>query len=705
MNDILSNPEEVKTLLPRYRYFYTVLILMFLIFSFRLWFLQIYQGSTLRQFSERNHLKEIKVEAPRGLILDREGRALVDNRLGYEVYFQSQYIKDWTKTIESIAPLISIPADKLEQKVSRARKQQGRYAPIRIKENLSLDEVFRLKRARLTIPGLDIRDKVLRNYNLGKNGSQAFGYVGEISKKQLPLLKKLYPSINFEQGDIVGKFGIEELLEEHLHGQNGIKLTQVDAFGREISNPNEQTSKEAQQLFGNYIKDKAAVPGHNVMMTLDADIQQAAWDAFQEEKKIGGAVVMKSNGEILAWISAPGFDPNDFLGGISTETWLKLVNDPFKPLRNKVIQDHFAPGSTFKPLVALAGLQEKAIRPNSYVFCPGALSFGNRFFHDHLKGGFGNIALLEALERSSNVYFYKLGINLGVDKMHKYISAMGVGSKTGIELPREAPGLMPSSEWKKKARNEDWHPGENLSVAIGQGFVQATPLQMAMAYLAVGSEGLVVKPHLVKKILSPQGHTVKEVQPQIIRKLSEGGEDSPPLIDKAHFEPVKEGLRLVVNGARGTARSRVKLDGVEIAGKTGTAQVRGFSATEIFAKCENRPIHMRHHGWFVGYAPAKDPEIVVAVLAEHSCSGSGGAGPLARSIFHKYFQKYHPHLNVQIPKILPAASSLESGNLSNSPSSRFNQRQGVVTPSQSHENSSSNSHNSNAVSIPEVLED
>lgn len=651
MSDILHNPEEVKTLLPRYKYFYAVLALSFLLFGSRLWFLQIYQGETLRQFSERNHLKEIKVEAPRGLILDREGRAVVDNRLGYEVYLQSQYIKDWKATIKAVAPLVSIPEEKLEHKVTRARKQQGRYVPIKIKENLSLEEVFRLKRARLTIPGLDIRDKVLRNYSLGNNGSQVLGYVGEISKKQLPLFKKLYPKISFDQGDIVGKFGIEELLEEFLHGDNGVKLTQVDAFGREISNPNQQASQETQQLFGSYIKDRAAIPGNNIVLTLDMDIQQAVWDAFQEENKIGGAVVMKADGEILSWVSAPGFDPNDFLGGISNELWQKLINDPFKPLRNKVIQDHFAPGSTLKPLVALAGLQEKAIKPQTVVYCPGALPFGNRLFHDHLRGGFGNITLLEALERSSNVYFYKLGINLGVDKMHKYISAMGIGTKTGIELPREAPGLMPSTEWKQKARNEDWHPGENLSVAIGQGFVQATPLQLAIAYLAIGTEGKVVKPFLVKRILSPNGEVLKEEQPQVVRDLSQPVGDSPALIDKAHFAPVKEGLRLVVNGPRGTARSKVRLDGVEIAGKTGTAQVRGFSAAEIFAKCENRPIHMRHHGWFVGYAPADNPEIVVAVIAEHSCSGSGGAGTLVRSIMQRYFQKYHPEFNVQIPKV------------------------------------------------------
>lgn len=649
MNEILHNPEEVKTLLPRFKLFYFVLAATFFVFSGRLWFLQVYQGQTLRQFSERNHLKELKVEAPRGLILDREGRALVDNRLGYEVYLQSQYIQDWEATFATVAPLINMPPDKLEQRVTKARRQQGRFAAIKIKENLTIDEVFRLKRARLTVPGLDIRDTTVRNYTLGKNGSQALGYVGEISRTQLPLFRKLYPRINFEQGDIVGKFGIEELLEAELHGHNGVKLTQVDAFGREV-NPTgtAQASQETQQLFGSYIKDRAAIPGNNVVLTLDMDIQQAAWDSFIADERIGGVVAMKADGEILSWISSPSFDPNDFLGGISHETWNRLINDPFKPLRNKVIQDHFAPGSTLKPMVALAALQENVIKPNTSVFCPPALPFGNRLFHDHLRGGFGNINLYEALERSSNVYFYKLGISLGVDRMHKYIAPMGIGTKTGIELPREAPGLMPSTEWKRLSRGEDWHPGENLSVAIGQGFTQATPLQLAISYLAIGTEGKVVQPFLIKKVLSPTGELIKETQPKVVRDLSDTSKGEP-LINPEHYKPIKEGLRLVVNGPRGTARGRVRLDGVEIAGKTGTAQVRGWAASEIFGKCENRPKHMRHHGWFVGYAPADKPEIVVAALAEHSCSGSGGAGPVVRAIMKKYFEKYHPEMNVSVP--------------------------------------------------------
>ncbi len=661
MNEILNNPEEVKTLLPRFRIFYGGLFVTFLTLLLRIWFLQIYQGPILREFSERNHLKQIKIQAPRGLMLDKEGRAIVENRLGYEAYLQSQFITDWDQTINTIAPLIGTTPDKLNLKVKKIRKQIGRFKPVKLKDNLSLEEVFRLKRARLTIAGLDIRETVTRNYLLNQNGAQIFGYVGEISERQLPLYKKLYPSINFEQGDTVGKFGLEELIEEQLHGENGVRLSQVDAFGREIASESSLSSKESQQIFGSYIKAQKGTPGKSVVLTIDLDLQKAAWDAFTENQRIGGAVVLGANGETLALVSTPSFNPNDFLGGVPSDTWKNLINDPHRPLRNKLIQDYFSPGSTFKPLVALSALQEKVISPQSVVYCPGALPFGNRFFHDHLKSGFGNITILEALERSSNVFFYKLGISLGVDKMHKYISAMGIGSKTGIELSREAPGLMPSSAWKKKNRNEDWHPGENLSVAIGQGFIETTPLQMAVAYLAIGSEGRVVKPFLIKKILNQEGQVVTEYPPQVVRHLSEPVNGEPPLIDPHNYAAVKEGLRRVVNGTRGTARNTVRLDGVEIAGKTGTAQVRGFSASELFLKCENRPLHLRHHGWFIGYAPADKPEIAVAVIAEHSCHGSSGAGPIVRAIMKKYFEKYHPEMNVKIPQPLYAPTPPSEG--------------------------------------------
>lgn len=635
MSDYVSNPEETKELLPRYRLFYAMLVLTSVLFTGRLWFLQIINGNELREFSEKNRIKETKTMAPRGKMLDREGRILVENNLGFEAVLTPQYIEDLEDVARRIAPVLGLEPEKVVQKVQRNRRQNGPFAPVKVKENLSRDEVFRLKRIRLDTPGLEIREAVVRSYPLKENGAQILGFVSEISKRQLPDYNKRFPNQKFEQGDIIGKSGLEEVLEANIRGVDGRAFLQVDALGREALTQNSE-------IYGEEIRDVDPMPGSNVVLTIDKDIQEAAFKAMTDLGRIGGLIAMKSNGEVLAWVSLPSFDPNSFSHGISSATWNKLINDPFKPMRNKVIQDYFAPGSTFKPFVALAALEEKIITPQTIIYCPGSIRFGRRDYHDHLRGGHGNINVYEALERSSNVFFYKMGMSLGIDRMHKYIQPLGIGLKTGIEIPREAAGLMPNSKWKIENMREEWQPGENLSNAIGQGFVLATPIQMAVAYNTIAREGKVVKPFIVQKILDNDGNVLKQNQPEIVRDLLTPADDQPAY-HEANFKVVKEGMRRVVMGDRGTARS-VRIPGVEIAGKTGTAQVMGFSASEIYAKCDNRPVHQRHHGWFAGWAPADNPEIVVVALAEHSCSGSKGAGPLVKEVMNAYFQKYHPDM-------------------------------------------------------------
>ncbi len=635
MSDYVSNPEETKELLPRYRLFYAMLIFTVLLFSGRLWYLQIVNGTELREFSEKNRIKESKTMAPRGKMLDREGRILVENNLGFEAVLTPQYIDNLEEVAKKIAPILGLETEKVVQKVQRNRRQNGPFAPVKVKENLSRDEVFRLKRVRLDTPGLEIREAVVRYYPLKENGAQILGFVSEISKRQLPDYNKRFPNQKFEQGDIIGKSGLEEVLEANIRGVDGRAFLQVDALGREALTQNSE-------IYGQEIKDVDPLPGSNVVLTVDKDIQEAAYKAMTDLGRIGGLIAMKSNGEILAWVSLPSFDPNNFSHGISSATWNKLINDPFKPMRNKVIQDFFAPGSTFKPFVALAALEEKVITPQSIIYCPGSLRFGRRDYHDHLKGGHGNINVYDALERSSNVFFYKMGISLGIDRMHKYIQPLGVGVKSGIEIPREAQGRMPNSQWKVQAMREEWQPGENLSNAIGQGFVEMTPIQLAVAYNTLAREGKVVRPFIVQKVLDNDGNILKQNQPEIVRDLLEPTEGLPTY-HQANFKVVKEGMRRVVMGDRGTARS-VRIPGVEIAGKTGTAQVMNFSAAEIYQKCDNRPVHQRHHGWFAGWAPADNPEIVVVALAEHSCSGSKGAGPLVKDVLSAYFNKYHPEM-------------------------------------------------------------
>ena len=628
----LANSDEAKEYSARYRWIYGFIIFTFAVFGLRLWFLQILNGAELRQFSEQNSIKETKILAPRGIIYDRNGEILVENLPGFEATISPQYVTDLEKTAEAVGEVLKIAPAKIVADVKRSRINNGPFRPVRIKENLEHEEIFRLELLKLEYSGLDIKEAVVRSYPLGGNGAQLFGYVSEISKRQLEVLNKKEDKAKFQQGDIIGKSGLEEYLDKIMRGKDGISVMQVDARGREAT-------PENPDLLGmvNGIQD--AESGNNVILTIDKDVQEAAYKAFVEGGRIGGAVAMKVNGEILAWVNAPSYDPNEFSRGINASMWSKLINDPDKPLRNKAIQDHNSPGSTFKPLIALAALQEKVITPTTVVSCPGVMRFGNRPYHDTLKQGHGNLVVTQAIERSANIFFYKMGIALGIDKMFKYCDALGIGRKSGVDMNGEVSGLMPSAKWKKDTLGEEWQPGENLSIAIGQGFVLTTPLQMAVAYNAIGTEGLVVKPMLIKKVMNSANKVEAEYQPTVIRDLSvPGGE---VYIDKRVFRTVKEGLRQVVNGERGTARGS-KLPFIEMAGKTGTSQVMSFSADQIYTTCESRPKKQRHHGWFIGYAPAENPEIAFGILAEHSCHGSSGAAPVAREIVRAYVAKYHP---------------------------------------------------------------
>ncbi len=634
MSDFLPGDTDAREYQPRYRLLYIMVGITFAIFTIRLWILQVVNGQELRQFSEQNSIRETKIPAPRGIVYDRNGEVLVENLPGFEVNLSPQYVSNLEETAEALGAALNMPPSNVMQLVSRSRRINGPFRPVRIKDNLSRDDIFNLEILKQDYTGIDIKETVLRSYPLKENGAQFFGYVAEISKRQLPVLNERFANrgIKFQQGDLIGTIGLEQVYDLELRGKDGISVAQLDAHGREaIGDP--------MGLLGSMGGITPASPGNNIILTIDKDIQEAAWRAFVEGNRIGGAIAMKTNGEILAWVSAPSFDPNEFSTGISPDLWRRLVNDPDKPLRNKPIQDHNSPGSTFKPLIAMAALAENVITPNTVVACPGVLRFAGRPYHDHLRGGHGNLVVSEAIERSSNVFFYKMGIALGIDKMFRTCDAFGIGRRTGIELSGERAGLMPSNDWKKTTMGEEWQPGENLSVAIGQGFVLSNPLQMAVAYNAIGTEGKVVKPFVVKRVLSPDNTLIRESEPQILRDLADPNGEFH--INKSTFKSVKEGLRLVVNGERGTARAS-RLNYIEIAGKTGTSQVMNFSADQIYASCESRPKHQRHHGWFIGYAPADNPEIAFGILAEHACHGSSGAAPVAKAMVAAYVQKYRP---------------------------------------------------------------
>src|SRR5690606_17565706 len=365
--------------------------------------------------------------------------------------------------------------------------------------------------------------------------------------------------------------------------------------------------------------------------------------------RIGGLVAMKTNGEILAWVSTPSFNPNPFAHGTASNIWTELKDHPFKPLRNKVIQDHFAPGSTLKPIIAAAALQEGEITASTIISAPGQMRFGNRVYHDSIPHGHGNITVVQAIERSSNIFFYKMGIELGIDVMSKYAALFNLGKKTDIRLPSEVPGNFPTKEWKLKVTGEAWQPGENLSNAIGQGFVLVNLLQMAMAYNAIGTDGKLYRPFIVKKVINESNELVEEFGPELIRDITLESEGMAH-IDAKHLKTIREGLRRVANGDRGTARWW-KIPGVQYAGKTATSQVLSFSADDIYKKCETRPLAHRHHGSFIAYAPPENPEITVAALTEHSCHGNTGSTPVVRDVIQAYFAKFHPE---KLQKSAPA---------------------------------------------------
>ncbi len=634
MKDYLYNSTETKEYRNRFKILYSIIAITGCIFLFRLWYLQIIMGNELRELSVKNRIKATKLPAPRGLILDRNQNVLVENIPAFEITISPQYTENIQKTAKYVSKIINIPASKIVSLIKKSRRLNGPFFPAKIKENLSRREIFLLKRIRLDNPGLEISEVILRKYTLNENGSQLFGYVGEISKKQIPLLNRKYKGkIKFKQGDIVGQSGIEESLEANLKGFDGRRYQQVDARGREAK-------VYSENVFDKHFTGQESKPGTNLVLTIDKDIQTTAYNSFVKNKRIGSLVAIKNNGEVLAWLSTPSFNPNSFVSGISNDVWSNLINDPFKPLRNKVIQDHNSPGSTFKPLIALAALQEKMITDQTTIYCNGHLKYGRRIYHDWKRNGHGTMNLSQAIEQSCNVFFYKMGILLGIDKMKSYIDLFHIGRKTGIEIEGEVPGLMPDSAWKLSKTGEAWQLGENLTTAIGQGFVLTTPLQMAIAYNAIGLMGKIYKPFIIKELRSYDNKIIKEIKPLLLKDISIPQQEGLS-ISKKNFAAVKHGLWLTANGKRGTAKWW-KIPGVEIAGKTGTSQVRSWSASQIYSKCEDRPIKERHHGWFVGFAPAENPVITVAVLAEHSCHGSSGAAPIVRDVIKAYIKKYHP---------------------------------------------------------------
>lgn len=621
----LGQEEVIRGLQDRFRFFNLAVVIGVFILISRLFYLQVISGTQMRQFAEENRIKRVKVAAPRGMVFDRNGVLLLDNRPAFDLEIIPQYLassKQGPETIKLLGRLVKMPPEEIKKIVDKAKGQPS-FIPLKIKTDLSREEVSLVEAWKMDMPGVQIQQEIKRTNTQGDVAAHLLGYIGQVSAVELPLLQK--QGLKYKLGDDIGKFGIEQKLEPILRGKDGEKLVEVDAMGR-------LKLKLAGGRMLSQAVEKPAIPGRNLTLTIDQTLQTVATQAFGD--KIGGAVAIDpSNGEILAMISRPSFDPTEFSRGIPTQLWQSLIKNENRPLGDKTIQDHYPPGSVFKIVTAIAGLQEGVIDENTKILCTGGIQVGNRVHHCWKKGGHGLVDIHDAIVKSCDVFFYRTAQKLkSVDQIAEWALHMGLGRKTGIPLSREVPGLIPTEAWKRARFNQPWTGGETLSVAIGQGAVLTTVLQLANTYATIANGGTQYRPSFVKRIASIDKKISEDFKPEVIDRT---------LLSPKTYSIIKKGLWGVVNEESGTM-FRYRLPEMDFAGKTGTAQVISISKDKIYDRCESMKFKDRHHALFAGFAPVENPKIAVAVIVEHGCHGNSGAGSVAKEIVKAYLQKLDP---------------------------------------------------------------
>lgn len=594
----------------------------------RLWYLQVYKGETLHNYSIQNRLRKEVVWAPRGLIYSRDDQLIVDNIPRFDAILTPQFLLDKQETVLKLSKILSMETAVIDQ-ILKKNSNQAKYRPIIIKKNITFDELAQIETQNADLPGVSVDTFISREYKDKEVGAHLLGYISEISQTQLPKLRER-DKLDYRLGDFIGQFGIEEQLDKFLRGENGHEFVEVDARGRRKRYIN------TDNLFKG-IEDERPASGMNVKLTIDRDMQIAAYDAL--EGRVGGVITIDIHtGQVLAMVSRPSFDPSQFSRGLTPEYWRSLVTNKLHPLRDRNIQEHFSPGSTFKAITGIAAFEEGVIDEHTEVNCGGSFRLGRKVYHCWKKEGHGATSLVKAIRESCNVYFQKAANRMDIDQISKYALSFGLGGRTGISLPREVSGLIPTKEWKKKRYGQEWQAGETLSCSIGQSYVLSSTIQLATSYAAIANGGKIYRPYVVKDIFDGQGELVKTFAPE---KLSEIKMKNPKTL-----KLVREGLFQVMNNPKGTAFLR-RGPGIMMAGKTGTSQVKSASADKVYQKCEFMDYESRHHGLFVGFAPYDDPKIATAVIVEHGCSGSGAAAPVAEKVVTAYMKKYQPEMYLQ----------------------------------------------------------
>ncbi len=571
----------------------------------RLWFLQILHGPQYLKLSENNRIRLEWISAPRGNILDRNDQPLISNRPYFNVSWTKEDATNPDEIIKKMAKILKVDINEILTRIREAA-DYPRHVPILLKEDIDWPTIVYIENHQYDLPGIHIEALPSRKYQFNNLASHIVGYLGNINKQEL---SKFDDGI-YQPNDQIGKLGLEKMYENILRGEKGRRYIEVDVRGFE--------QREIMEL--------EPLPGEDLKLTLDINLQKIAEQGLGV--KAGAVIVMNvNNGQLLAIASSPPLQLQEFIGGISVKNWKTMLNNPLHPFINKTIQGQYPPGSTYKIVTALAGLTEKVITPATTFNCSGAIKLYGRPYHCWKRAGHGKVNLKKALRESCDVYFYQVGLKVGVDKLAKYATSLGLGHKTGIKLAHEKSGLTPTKEWKKHRHKQSWQEGETMSVAIGQGFNLVTPLQICEMTATLANGGTRYRPQLIAEIIDESGKVKKTFKPII---------DGHALGSAKSLAYIRAGLIAAVNEEHGTGRI-AKLDKVLIGGKTGTAQVVRLAQYRHIPS-DKIPYKYRDHAWFTCFAPADKPEIAITVLIEHGQHGGSGAAPVAKAILEQYFK-------------------------------------------------------------------
>lgn len=594
---MLPPHEDRKLLHARINQLAGLVIVLFLVLIARLWYLQIAKGGELMDQSEANRRKLLRTRAPRGTILDRKGRVIATSRPQFVVTAVPDLLREDKEALATLCDVLHIPPGEMQAIFKKGGLRPG--SPVRVKIDASLETVARIGELRMSLPGVSVELDQIRNYPDGAAVAHIMGYLGEIDEDQLEQAR--LAGVDYKPGDYVGKAGLEKQYEADLRGVDGGKEIEVNASGRVV------------RVLG----EKPSTPGRALKLTVDRDLQIAAYRALGNQT--GAAVAIDPRtGAVLAMVSTPSYDPNIFVKRVRVSDWEKIIGNKNRPLQNRCVNNVYPPGSTFKPIMAIAGLRYGKCNVNTSVSCPGCYYLGRHRFGCWKTHG--HVPFMKAIAQSCDVWFYTLGRKLQINKMAVVAREFGLGQATGIDLPRESQrrdgsvGLMPDEQWKRDRYGEKWYPGETLNASIGQGYVLMSPLQQALACGAVASGGKLYRPYLVNQVLGPNGKVLRSADVQLRHTI-----DAP----EGAFGLVQQGMRAAVTSGTGAVAN---IPDVPVAGKTGSAEVHG----------------KKPHGWFICFAPADNPTIAVAAIVEHGWHGATTAAPVCRAVLDVYFGKKKP---------------------------------------------------------------